>query len=187
MTKMMMWRYIANDLREPLRLLLWAGLAGLLLLLALGVLGAARSGKSIGKSIRRALPGVLFLVYLAVAVQVGFFSREPGSRRDINLVLLGTWGHGAQGNAYVVENVIMFLPWGVLLPMVARPLRGRGWLCVPLAAAASSSLEILQYITARGYSQLDDVVMNTAGAALGWLLWEAFLLLLRYAKTKPDM
>ena len=30
---------------------------------------------------------------------------------------------------------------------------------------------LLQNITQRGYSQLDDVVTNTAGALAGWIVW----------------
>lgn len=35
----------------------------------------------------------------------------------------------------------------------------------------SVMIEVVQYITQRGYSQLDDVVTNTAGTLAGWIVW----------------
>ncbi len=89
----------------------------------------------------------LFAVYLTVLLQEAFFSRPPGSRTSVNLEFLGTWGHSAQGNAYVIENIIMFIPWGMLLPLLIAPMQKRGWLCVLTAFLASVSLETVQYLT----------------------------------------
>ena len=117
----------------------------------------------------------LFAVYLTVLLQEAFFSRPPGSRTSVNLEFLGTWGHSAQGNAYVIENIIMFIPWGMLLPLLIAPMQKRGWLCVLTAFLASVSLETVQYLTQRGHCQLDDVIMNTLGAFAGWLVIRVML------------
>lgn len=165
------WYYVFEDMKEPLGYLLWAGMLGVLAAALLWICDKVRR-RDPGRS---RLPWILFLMYLFVAAQVGFFSREPGSRQSLDLQLFATWGHSSQGDAYVIENIIMFLPWGFLLPLIWRPLRTRGWLCVLLAAAASTFLEAMQYLTMRGYSQLDDVVMNTVGALAGWLLLRLWL------------
>ena len=68
----------------------------------------------------------------------------------------------------MIENIIMFLPWGFLLPILFRRLRRNGFLCVLSGLAASCALETIQYLTQRGFCQLDDVVMNTLGALTGW-------------------
>lgn len=112
----------------------------------------------------------LFMIYAAVMLQQAFFSRPPGSRAAVNLALFGTWGRSAQGNAYVVENIIMFIPWGILLTLLIRPFQRNGFLCVLSGFAASAALETVQYLTQRGFCQLDDVVMNTLGAFAGWCL-----------------
>ena len=39
------------------------------------------------------------------------------------------------------------------------------------ACMISIGIEMAQYITGRGYSQLDDIVTNTAGAVIGYLLF----------------
>lgn len=74
--------------------------------------------------------------------------------------------------AMFVENIIMFIPFGVLLPILFRIFRS-GWACVLTGFICSCSIEILQHITQTGYLQLDDVVTNTTGTLLGWLAWEA--------------
>ena len=43
--------------------------------------------------------------------------------------------------------------------------------CVMGGFIFSVMIEVVQYITQRGYSQLDDVVTNTAGALAGWIVW----------------
>ncbi len=55
---------------------------------------------------------LLFLlgVYETVVWIQAFFSRESGSRTGIDWQLFDTWGRTWQSRAYMVENVIMFLP-----------------------------------------------------------------------------
>ena len=55
---------------------------------------------------------------IAIAMLIGsgiilcyitLFTREPGSREGVNLRLFGTMGHGAQGDAYVLENILIYI------------------------------------------------------------------------------
>lgn len=101
------------------------------------------------------------------------FSREAGSRKTVSLILFETWGRSFHMHAMFIENIIMFIPFGVFLPTLFE--RFRNWrLCVLTGFLCSCSIEISQYITQRGYLQLDDVVTNTIGALLGWAaVWRA--------------
>ena len=76
----------------------------------------------------------------------------------------------AMPDRYFVENILMFLPFGVLLP-AAVPFLRRWWYCVYAAFAMSMMLETVQLLTERGFCQLDDVVTNTLGAAIGYLVF----------------
>ena len=76
-------------------------------------------------------------------------------------------------HAYFIENIIMFLPFGVFLSVLFH--RGRsGWRCVLTGFVCSCAIELMQHITQRGYMQLDDVITNTAGTFVGWLAWRGF-------------
>lgn len=123
----------------------------------------------------------VFILYIFVVLQEAFFSRPPGSRNSVNMTLLDTWGESFQSKAYVIENVLMFIPFGFLLPALLPPFR-RLWLCMLTAVALSTLLEYVQYVTARGHCQLDDVVMNTLGAVIGGLIFRFVFLSLTIPK-----
>ena len=112
----------------------------------------------------------MFLAYNMVVLYTAFLCREPGSRKDVSLVMFETWGHTFLMHAMFIENIIMFIPFGVLLPILFRPFR-KGWLCVLTGFLCSCSIEVIQHITQTGFLQLDDVLTNTAGALLGWMVW----------------
>lgn len=119
----------------------------------------------------RILPScILFIIYIEVLMQTAFFSRESGSRKGIDLTLFETWGNTAIAHAFVIENIIMFIPFGILSPMIFKRMK-KSWFCVLIGCIFSCGIEISQLITGRGYCQLDDVVTNTVGTLVGWLIW----------------
>lgn len=85
-------------------------------------------------------------------------------------------------------NVAMFLPFGFGLTWWART-RERQRLSSPLALALagflfSYSVEFLQLFVVTRDSSWDDVLMNTAGALVGWFIYERWgARLLLSAKT----
>lgn len=184
LNKMKLWGYMLQDMKEPVSYLPQSVLIGLavvaagffLLFIIKWIKKEPLTGRNTtaGEFTLRICVLFLFSVYLTVLLQEAFFSRPPGSRTSVDLELFGTWGHSAQGNAYVIENVIMFVPWGLLLPVLIRPFgRGAGaCLCILSGFLASVSLETAQYFTQRGHCQLDDVVMNTLGTLAGWLIFK---------------
>jgi len=117
------------------------------------------------------IPLTLFLAYILVILQTAFWSREPGSRKGVSLILFETWGRSFHMHALFIENIIMFIPFGVLVPMLFKRFRC-GWQCVLLGFLCSCGIEIAQHITQRGYMQLDDVVTNTLGTLVGWSIWK---------------
>lgn len=113
---------------------------------------------------------LILVTYLVVVLKTALFSREPGSRDMVDLIPFSTWGIGDQSHAYVIENIIMFIPFGLLTPVLLKRLRDIKWM-VSAAALTSLLIETVQYITKRGYFQTDDVIMNVLGAVLGFSIW----------------
>lgn len=109
---------------------------------------------------------VLLLVYLLVLLQTALFSREPGSRYSLDLTLFESWGRSAVSRAYFIENILMYLPFGILAPACFRKLE-RPWVCVLTAFASSVLLEWIQLLTHRGYCQLDRCGHEYGGSAGG--------------------
>ena len=79
----------------------------------------------------------------------------------------------------ILGNVVAFLPLGVLLPGYTRRLRSAG--AVLLAGAlTSTAIETLQLLYTRRIADVDDVLLNTLGAGVGYL---CFLLIAGAARA----
>lgn len=63
-------------------------------------------------------------------------------------------------------NIAFFVPFGVLVYMLLIDVRRT----VLVGFLASLAIEIAQYVFALGYSDIDDLLMNTLGAFLGALV-----------------
>ena len=167
--------YIIIDLLEFLPYFLLICLGSVILLFLF--MPAIRAS---GRTIRRKqwVFLLLFLVYLGSVAYLVWFSREPGSRNSMDLEFLQTWGTTARSRAYVIENVLMTIPLGILLPLVFPVLspiqmmpRVRSWIiCTGIGCLFSLLIEGIQMITQMGFCQLDDVVMNTVGTSFGWCI-----------------
>ena len=164
-------KYILNDFAEPIKYLPYGIIAGIIIRIIIDLAEKFIYPKdSSAKKIYRKNFIFLWTVYLIVIVMLTFFSREPGSRTDVNMRLFGTWGASAQSHAYVIENILLFIPFGIMFPMIGKKVSNI-FTCIIAAALFSIIIETVQYITARGFCQLDDIVMNTLGALIGWLGW----------------
>ena len=129
---------------------------------------------------RRRLPLVpifLWAAYLEQLLWLVYLNRTPGSRRSLDLGLFDTISRSTQGNSYVAENVLLFLPFGMLFPMLFRFHNRKKYrfpVCLLSAFLCSAGIETVQYLTARGYSQLDDVITNVTGAIIGYFICALF-------------
>ncbi len=123
----------------------------------------------------------LFVIYLWMLVMIVFFCREPGSRVGTDFRFMGTWGTTMQDHAWVIENIFLFLPFGFLFP-VWLPKKKTAW-TIPVGFLCSVAIEYCQLRTGRGFCQLDDVIMNTLGAVIGFLCWKIAHSLCRHHKS----
>lgn len=103
----------------------------------------------------------MILLYLTL------FEREAGSRQAVSLKLFETFGD-VRSNAYVVENILLFIPFGVLGACFWKCLRNPVVFLV-IGAVYSVFIEVVQLVTQRGYFQVDDIVMNSLGSGVGCL------------------
>lgn len=78
----------------------------------------------------------------------------------------------------IFGNILCFMPFGFLLK-AATGNRIPLWGCILAAAGTSVAFEFLQYFFAVGAGDIDDVMLNTAGAALGFLVYHIILRIVR--------
>lgn len=112
---------------------------------------------------------VFFAIYMYILSILVYYSREPGSRNGVDMQLWSTWGMTLQEHAYFIENILLFIPFGMLFPIVFK--KYLRWFTVPIGFMISVGIEYIQYVTARGFCQLDDVVTNTAGTIIGFIMF----------------
>ena len=164
---------IIKDFLPPIRALLPSFHFSVAIVLSVAVIVRLSNKKAFRASTcdkSRLTAWMIFLSYILVIFQTVFLSREPGSREAVSLVPFETWGHTMYAHAYFIENIIMFIPFGILLPILFKRMR-RVRNCVRFGFLNSCIIEMAQFVTRRGYLQLDDVITNTVGALIGWLIW----------------
>jgi len=69
----------------------------------------------------------------------------------------------------LLGNIVILVPLGMLLPVMFRPLR-RCWLTLPMLALFAVGVEYVQWRTGVGIADVDDSILNFAGAAVGYVL-----------------
>lgn len=71
----------------------------------------------------------------------------------------------------LVGNVAVFMPFGYLLPMVSSS-KKTGFLVLCYAFFFSLFIELFQLFSAFGAFDVDDLILNSAGALLGYLIYK---------------
>lgn len=72
----------------------------------------------------------------------------------------------------VVDNILLFIPLGILLPMVCVHI---SWKKVAIIAiATSASIEVCQLVFRLGLFELNDILHNTLGAVVGYSIYLLF-------------
>ena len=157
---------IMQDLKEPIQYLPCCLLLGFPFVLLIRILYFILHKKITHKKVFLCF---LMSTYLTVLLFQAFFSRQAGSRSGIELYPFSILGVSVGEDASFMENILMFLPFGFLMPFIWRLMRSPFY-CIGVAFIGSVSLEIMQLVTGRGYCQIDDIISNTAGAVLGYML-----------------
>lgn len=136
------------------------------------------------RKIRR-VSTALFALYLLLLFYVLFFSEDYGRTMEersysYNLVLFQEirrfWDYREQVGMRamflnIYGNVICFLPFGAILPVLNR--RCRYLIAITLFSFEFSLLvETVQLITRVGTFDVDDLFLNTVGGILGYLLFK---------------
>ena len=105
---------------------------------------------------------VLVVLYILIILWITLFSREPMTTRIFRGLFweieMGYWNN-------IIQNILLFIPLGFLIGGKRGIIAG---------VLLSIGIELTQYIAVLGYCELDDVLNNTIGAAIGALLYKKF-------------
>lgn len=144
------------------------------------------------KKIIRVLSWFVFAAYLVALVYFLFFAeqfgRVPKNEYRFNLVpfqeirrYLIYWREIGTFNVMInlVGNVVWFLPFGFVLPIISIRQRSL-WKIAFLSFLSSLLVELIQLVSKVGTCDVDDIILNTLGGVLGYLLFYFFYRLIRH-------
>lgn len=109
----------------------------------------------------------LFLLYCYMLIATTFLSRSEARIAKMNLKLFSTFGSYGVCQVYMYENIIMFVPYGILVYLLFKKFRKVYWM-LGIGFCSSLLIEVIQYITKRGYFQIDDIFNNVLGMVIGY-------------------
>lgn len=155
----------------------------------------------IRKGKHRVLAFVFFLVYFVVLFYFLFFSEEMGrtySERAYHYNLIPfheimrfiKYRHVIGWQAVALNiwgNIIAFMPFGSFLPIYSSRCRNV-WMTVLYSFELSLLVELLQLVFKVGSFDVDDLLLNTIGGLLGYLVYKGLIdLWKRYEKAKNNV
>ena len=122
------------------------------------------------KGILRPGLSALFAVYLLFTFYITVVSREPSGEELIRTEWLAGYKsvHDVYANSENYLNILLFVPIGCLVGLVAR--KYRVIYAVLVGLFVSESIECIQLIWKRGVFDVDDLMNNTIGAMIGGLI-----------------
>lgn len=164
--------YIIKDMAEVFRFLPYGMVAGIIVAILISAINDRRLKRQ-GKAVPVASV-TCFYMYVVIVIFITFLSREPGSRNGIDLELFSTWGINARNNAYVVENILLFIPFGFVCAWALKSAR-RFWSCALYGLLFSGIIECMQLVTHRGFFQVDDILTNLMGTVIGYVFFRCVL------------
>lgn len=120
------------------------------------------------------IASILFLLYLVLLIWIILFKLQFSITaldrvREINLIPFYYKEEISFHATEVLENVLIFVPFGIYLCLVFQRSRLRSKLL--FIAGMSMLLEVCQYVLAVGRSDITDLITNISGGLIGIFLY----------------
>lgn len=117
----------------------------------------------------------ILVVYAAILIWAALISRDNGGERSLNLTLFSSYRiilrryNCLDVFKQIIDNILVFVPLGILLPAAySAKHEMKNYMFVVFAGFIMSLIiEILQYVFAIGFTEIDDLVNNTWGSMIG--------------------
>lgn len=126
---------------------------------------------------------LIFLIYMCSLIYFLFFSERYGRTEAADYYrynlqpfkeIMRYWRYrDVIGYEMVIINLVgnvgVFIPFGLLLPIIYKPLK-KWYALLPVGMIFSIVIECIQLVTRVGALDIDDVILNVTGIMLGFVL-----------------
>lgn len=131
---------------------------------------------------------IVFIIYITLVLTFTFIVRETliwrysGKHEAVFIPFRQFIGLLKEPNHMmwfwqIFLNIILFIPFGFMFPIIHsksfRKYHLSPVFTIFIGFALSFFIEVMQYITGRGLADIDDLINNTLGAVIGYLVYKA--------------
>lgn len=116
----------------------------------------------------------LLILYVVFVLYITLLGRGAKAKSGMKLELFWSIRNAIRSKAgwaawgLLIGNVCFFIPIGFMLSYLHPGMKKkRVWIWILVCIGFSAAIEVLQYVTGRGFMDVDDVVCNGMGAAIG--------------------
>lgn len=146
-------------------------LTGMLLVQAAIAIYSWKAGKKV--AMYRKMCYFVLVCYLCFVFQITFYNRDAGSRITRFMPLDSLIQKKTMEQLIYDElNVALFVPFGLILSFLMKNIRfcKRLVILICISCLTSMGIEVCQFITKRGFFEIADLAMNTAGGFVGGII-----------------
>ena len=138
------------------------------------------------KRVNRIVGRILLVAYFALLIFFVFFSDKLGRQVGTGVRRMNTHPFHEIRRFWAMRytygwkttlmnlggNILIFAPLGFLIPMSSKNKVTRNFFVVTLLAIMfSGTIEVIQILTKVGAFDIDDIILNTAGAIIGYIVY----------------
>lgn len=129
------------------------------------------------KEAARSIVWLLFFEFVFLVLGMTIFFRHTGTKAMVYPAFwsyVSVWRDGEMTVLHeIILNVVLFVPLGFLWGIQSSkwPRKWQWLSALILGVSLSVVIELLQYFFTKGCVEVDDVIHNTVGCLMGFVLW----------------
>lgn len=137
-------------------------------LLILGILWVVNKRR--GVKIKNSIAGLMLSIYMVALLRITGITGIKFHFGFYNMNLIPFTDMSKGSILMIILNLLLFVPYGTLIPIVLKKIKWNWKKVMMIGFVTTFSIEALQLFGGR-FAEIDDIIANTLGATLGFVLY----------------